>query len=408
VEDLGGLDVATLSLERVRHVLLLGRDGVDRSGGLGARLAADGVDVRTGPGDGWERMVFHPERYAEPTGVYEAVDGWLTAVESTTPTRADAGPGEPAMLRETLETTVGDVRVDETAVRIEQPFGTLFGILSEAPAAPRTDLVAVFLNAGAVRRVGPNRLWVEAARRWSARGIPSFRADLEGIGDSDGDPGRYADVNLFYRPAFGEHVGAILDELEAREVGRRFVLIGLCAGAYWAFHRAADDRRVVAALILNPRAMIWDDDLLARRQASKAGRLLDRSTWTGVLRGEIGLRRALPIARAVASTALAAARRAPARLARSGPSADAADPIVARFRRLSASGTRVLLAFSGDEPVHEELEADGILRRLAAWPNVALVTLPGRDHTLRPLVAQRAAMAALDAELDRLLEPDGS
>ena len=48
----------------------------------------------------------------------------------------------------------------------------LFGMLGEPVDRPRSDVCAIFLNAGAVRRIGPNRLWVEAARRWSARGHP--------------------------------------------------------------------------------------------------------------------------------------------------------------------------------------------------------------------------------------------
>jgi hypothetical protein len=66
-------------------------------------------------------------------------------------------------------------------------------------------------------------------------------------------------------------------------------------------------------------------------------------------------------------------------------------------------GIRLVLAFSGDEPVHDELAADGILEGLDRWPNVELVSLPAADHTLRPLEAQDAAAALLEAELTRLL-----
>ena len=45
--------------------------------------------------------------------------------------------------------------------------------LGRASARARQPLTAVFLNAGAVRRIGPHRLWVDTARRWALRGIPS-------------------------------------------------------------------------------------------------------------------------------------------------------------------------------------------------------------------------------------------
>ena len=115
------------------------------------------------------------------------------------------------------------------------------------------------------------------------------------------------------------------------------------------------------------------------------------------------MQRALPILRAVTSSGVRALRGAPARLrARSRPAGEA-DPVESRFDALAAHGTRVVLAFSGDEPVYDELAADGLFDHLDRWPNVLLTGLPGRDHTLRPVVAQRAALALLDAELDRLL-----
>ena len=60
------------------------------------------------------------------------------------------------------------------------------GILTE-PVGPAVDLCAVWLNAGPQRRIGPNRMWVETARRWAALGVPSVRVDLAAIGDADGD-----------------------------------------------------------------------------------------------------------------------------------------------------------------------------------------------------------------------------
>ncbi len=64
----------------------------------------------------------------------------------------------------------------------------------------------------------------------------------------------------------------------------------------------------------------------------------------------------------------------------------------------------MILAFADDEPVRDELEADGLLARLGRWPNVVLTHLPGRDHTLRPIVAQRAYHELLEGELERLTD----
>src|SRR4029077_4457640 len=124
-------------------------------------------------------------------------------------------------------------------------------------------------------------------------------------------------------------VGAILDDLHARGLGPRFVLIGLCAGGYWAVNTAATDGRVIAALVVNPGAMVWDAGLLQRREAAKIGRLLQPSVWRRVARGELGASRMIAVPGAVAGPAIKAAR-APRRLTAAARS-DATGPATARL-----------------------------------------------------------------------------
>jgi hypothetical protein len=61
---------------------------------------------------------------------------------------------------------------------------------------------------------------------------------------------------------------------------------------------------------------------------------------------------------------------------------DAVDEAIGR-------GTRIVLAFGGEEPLQVELERDGALEALRRRAGVQLVELPGADHTVRPLEAQR-------------------
>ncbi len=405
---LRSLELSVLATGRTGRILLLDRDGMGHDRGLIAALTDGGVDLTAEAGPGWSAMVFHPEQYAAPTQTFDRVARWLGAVGDDAPARTaaagDISPTGPAPRSvDHLEVRRDDVMVRERAVVVERPFGHLFGIVAESDDVARTDLCAVFLNAGAVRRIGPNRLWVEATRSWSSRGVPSVRIDVEGTGDADGDPSRYANVGNFYTEESRAAVTAVLDRLEGDGVGRRFVLIGLCAGGYWAFHTAAEDPRVVAALILNPRAMIWDDDLLTRREARTVERLLARGMWSRILRGEVSRSRVLAVARSVVRSA--ASRATQIVRGQSGDGSRSGREAVERsLDALREHGTRVVLAFSGGEPVFDELTADGILGRLDRWPNVSLISLPGADHTLRPLVAQRAAIELLDAELDRLLD----
>jgi alpha-beta hydrolase superfamily lysophospholipase len=401
IADLGSLEMATMSFAGLSRALLLERDGIANDGALEAQLRATGVDVTTAPGPGWTSLVFHPEQYDPPVRVFGEVAAWLAnASPSGAQTTGIAAP--PVVDRSAL--LEGGVRIRESPIRIEQPFGTLFGVLGEPVDGRVSAVTAVFLNAGAVRRIGPNRLWVETSRRWNARGIATIRVDLEGIGDADGDPGRYRDVGNFYTPEVGRHVGSVVNELERRGLGPRFVLIGLCAGGYWAFHAGAADPRVVEAVILNPRAMIWDPDLLARRDAKAVRRLIEPALWDRVVHGQVPATRVVDISRAMVRTATSAATTRLRRIRSDQPMPSAAAQAEGLLDALREHGTRVVLAFADDEPVHDELEADGLLARLGRWPNVVLVHLPGRDHTLRPIVAQRAYHELLEGELDRLTD----
>src|SRR4051794_21796423 len=84
--------------------------------------------------------------------------------------------------------------VDGEAIE-ERPFAvhagglTLLGVLSEPAAGrPAADTCLVLLNAGALRRVGPNRIWLELARRWAARGLTVLRIDVARLGDLAAEP----------------------------------------------------------------------------------------------------------------------------------------------------------------------------------------------------------------------------
>jgi alpha-beta hydrolase superfamily lysophospholipase len=395
LKTLDGIDLRTIETGVLTRALLLEADGLPVDAALHDAWAGRGIDVSERPGPGWAAMTFHPERYEPPLEVMTTVAGWLAdahlgaADRAAHPTQADR---PPPVDHPTTAMRWEAAVVHESTVRIEIDAGWLFGIVAEPPdGVERAPVAAVFLDAGAVRRIGPNRIWVDAARRFAARGVPTLRLDLEGIGDSDGNPERYRDVAEFYiRDTFGDQISAFVDAIEARGAGPRIMLAGLCAGGYWAFHGAARDRRVTAALLLNPGAVMWRSDLVRRRDAHKVRRLLQPTWMRRLLRGKVPMSRVRAIATAVARSAAV-----PGTSGASSP-----EPLLDALR---ARDVDVLLAFSADEALESELEASGLLARLHRWPNVIRRRLPGRDHTLRPIVAQRAVHALLDEALDREL-----
>jgi hypothetical protein len=295
---------------------------------------------------------------------------------------------------ESVELEVSGVAVRETTLAVEQPFGALSAVVTQPAQPSRAELCAVLLNAGAIRRIGPSRMWVEAARRWAARGVPTVRLDIEGVGDADGDDGDYVEDAGLYVPKLVDQVLATLEVLQDRGIGERFALGGLCSGAYWSFHAALEDPRVVAAFALNPRVLVWDPEFLLVRDFRRG--VLRPSNWHKVR--HVSPRRALAIAR----VGLGAPRRlASARARRRSLGGEEVGVV---FDRYAASGKRLMLLFSDNEPLHEELISGGELARLDRSPNVTLERIPVRDHTLRPSWAQTQAQAALDRALERELE----
>jgi hypothetical protein len=72
------------------------------------------------------------------------------------------------------------------------------------------------------------------------------------------------------------------------------------------------------------------------------------------------------------------------------------DRVGAVMRQMQSAPLRSVFVFSAAEPLEEELLSDGWLPQIEAWPNVTVTRIAVRDHTLRPLMAQQEAHAALD------------
>lgn len=416
---LEALDVSQLELQDglPRRALLLGRDGIGVDRRLRERLEQAGASVTLSDGDGYGEMMARPHDARPPVAVFAEVSAWLGAGEPAASTaRGEARPGEAgprlgetaagtggasaaprrfASASKSIELAVGRERVRETPIAVAQPFGELFGILAEPASGSDGDVCAVLLNAGAIRRIGPNRMWVEAARRWAALGVPTLRLDVEGIGDADGDTGRFGEIEALYVPALVDQVRGALDDLAERGFGPRFVLAGLCSGAYWGFHAALADDRVTAAYMLNPRALFWDPSLEVSREVRRA--LVRASAWRRVLRGEIPMRRMAGLAYRAPGVL---ARRALARIARRAARRRGGDRLDRAFDRLRDAGTRVQLIFTSNEPLYEELESEGRLARLDRWPNIGVELIAGQVHTLRSADSQASAHAALDRAFD--------
>jgi hypothetical protein len=251
------------------------------------------VRVEVRPGDGYGEMTSHPQQSQMPEAVVSEVMAWLHrgARGEDAPTARGAAfaatTADPVPMSEAATIAIGDAEILETPVTIPQAFGNLSGILT-VPAEGRQPVCIVMLNAGAIRRIGPNRMWVEAARRWAARGVPSLRVDVEAIGEADGAVSPYADDNALYVDELIPQVKAAIAFLVEQGVAERFVTVGLCAGAYWAMHAGLDDPRVTTALMFNSRGIVWDTGISASRDLRRA--FSQKLTWARIRHNVTGPR----------------------------------------------------------------------------------------------------------------------
>jgi pimeloyl-ACP methyl ester carboxylesterase len=393
LRDLEAIDLTALELpgaER-RRVLLVDRDalGVDRR--LREHLTQAGVALEVLPAGDFGLLMAHPQEGRVPKATIAATIDWLG---SPPPGAALAAKGSGVRASEAATIVHGGQEVTETPLTMMTPAGRSFAMLSAPAARASAPVCAVLLNAGALRRIGPNRTWVELSRRWAGLGVPTVRVDFGGIGDSDGDEHVIATDTGLYSQAMIDQTLALLDDLAGRGLPPRFVLVGLCSGAYWALHAALGDPRVAGAFMINLYSFYWSEALVAERDRRETVTALRSGVLGRLARGEISsyhVRRALSSIRGGLRTRI-----------RSIEGSQESEVGLA-LDKLRDQGTEVLLALSEGEPLYDQFEREGRLTRMDRWPNVTIERLPSHDHMVRALWIQSAVQARLDRSLDNLL-----
>ena len=287
----------------------------------------------------------------------------------------------------------------ETMCSIERAPHSIFGVVCE-PRTPakRSDLGLIFLNSGAVRHIGPNRMWVKAARRWAARGVTSLRIDFAGIGESDG--GEIPGVGALYQGDFLPQVEMAIAALRLRTGARRFALMGICSGAFWAFQAAIDNSDIQAAILLNPRLFFWDPEVDRRRMLRRTmNGLTGSSTWHRLARGEIKAGRIQQAAHSV----LHSLRRTRADAGRHFqiPPAEMARALA----KIESNRCRLSMIFTEGEPLLREMEEESQMPpENSNW--IRCVRIPSAaGHTFRPMWSQLIVNEWIDRELETVVEP---
>jgi dienelactone hydrolase len=394
VGELEELRLTALELRRPpRRALLLGRDGIGPDAKLAEHLRAQGTEVEAADGQDYAELMANPQQSVVPQRTIDLTLQWLRrgahdddAEGGDHSLSARASGREAEILRCEHE----GVALRETPQWFEGVQGRIFGILTEPEDGGAAPLCVVLLGAGALPHTGPNRSWVELSRRWAARGVPSLRIDLGGVGESDGEDPELLEDESFYDPWRDREVAAVLDQLSQRGVADRFVLGGLCSGAYRSLRRALVDPRVRGLLLLNLYCFAWSHELVSergRRVAIAHG--MPRARGHALNREFLG--KALEYARPDRAW----------RLLRRSVEREHRRVAVKALDQLRDQRVATLLLLGTREPLLEQFEHQGVLEELDRWPTLTLDRSPSADHMYRARWLQRHIYAALDAAVER-------
>ncbi|MDB4988332.1 MAG: hypothetical protein JWN04_3510 [Myxococcaceae bacterium] len=417
LKDLGTLDLLRLTPLPAPEVLVIGRDDFPGEGPLPQKWREAGVKLSYTELAGFADMMVEVHESDVAHDTLRAITHWLserhppiTAPEAeSSGESADASSSADTQVREPQDSDAVFDGVRETPLM----FGgehRLFGILSEPAASlsiddPRSELAILMLNVGTNHRVGPNRLYVKMARRWASQGYRAFRFDLAGIGDS-GSAAGFSATRLYDKASVSD-VQLAMDCLGARGC-KRFIVIGLCSGAYVAFQTVLADERVVGQVLMNPRRLVWKEgDTLQSAMAKSykstqfySQQLLQPETYVRLLRGDIDVR---GIAGRMRVLAEVRAQRLRDRLMRRPP---AEDDVLAHLKRAAARGTDSLFIVGAEDDGLDYLElhlgAKG--RHMRAFPNFKMSFIQGSDHTFSRAESQDAVIRTVLDHLDKLFK----
>jgi alpha-beta hydrolase superfamily lysophospholipase len=326
----------------------------------------------------------------EPEADFSGVLGWLRDNVPPAPARpARLTPLEP-------DAALHLPGCIETPLRFGAD-GHLFGVLCRPSGAEAGDLAVVIGNTGGDPHYGFARFSVGLARFLAAAGIASLRMDFTGLGDSTGPAGQPDVASHIFDVDRAPDFDAAIDAL-TRAGYRRFAAMGLCSGAYHAFHAGLRDRRLGALVLLNMPLFTWrqgDSIEFVSRKIARTPRyyltaIVRAEVWARLLRGEtdvIGIVKSQAARYGERCGELV--RRVAHGLGWEGP------PGFARraMQTLSGYGTRTLFLLAQPDAGVAELEKHfgpgGI--GLAQLPGATARIEPGLDHMLTSAPMRRAA-----------------
>jgi pimeloyl-ACP methyl ester carboxylesterase len=396
---LAGVDLVRASHAPAPAVLLLERDDLPPDEAWPSHLAALGVTVERRRLPGYVEMMLGAEHSQVPSEMLRATVAWLEDRRARLPNAGTRPPRTERVTRARLGSIV------ESAEHVDAG-GRLFGVLSTPAAPPAARRGLLLLNAGAIHRIGPSRLYVTLARRWAAMGHAVLRLDVSGIGDSAPVPGRAE--NVVYTNDASDDVRAGLAFLRRQPGVTEVHALGLCSGGYNAFKAAVAGVPLDGVLLINPLTFFYKADQPLSEAEDKViyegsrylRRLRDRDAWLKLVQRGVDVRVALrTVGRFVAGRVRGRAHE----LARRAGLA-VGDDLAHELTTITGRRIPLRFVFSEGDPGYGLLHTHGgaTVEKLRRAGRLSIEVIEGADHTFTPLWSHPVLTTMLAAHFDAL------
>lgn len=269
----------------------------------------------------------------------------------------------------------------------------LLGIV-HIPDGAAVRIGLLILVGGPQYRVGAHRQYIHLARAAAAAGIPAMRFDYRGVGDSEG-----------VYPGF-EHVGPDIDAAITAFRTRcpdldGVVLWGLCEGASAILLAGVRNPFVKGAALVNPWVRTDQGEAQAYLKHYYGKRILSRSQWKRILRGEVRLGQSLASVVKLIGRSLKGSAARPSNVDHRPYPCRMADG-------LRSYEGRTLLVMSGRDLVAREFEdvagSATEWRGLLGRSSVQRVDIAATDHTFS---SESWRQAAADATISFVRDING-
>jgi len=276
--------------------------------------------------------------------------------------------------------------------------------LSISTEVLETSATAVlFVNTAGSYHIGEARMWVMQARSLARRGVATLRMDVGKIGDSETATASITTDALHDKRSV-QDVGIGIDWLiHAGYVNT--TVVGICSGAYLAFHAVSDHPSASGAVLINLRQYIWSEGRGPVSNPAVASTALymqsmrSMAKWSSLLSGKTKWR---PIVKGLVIRRLQRWKDTATYLLSSLTDLDTPKRLVRRkLQVLAQRGAKMQFIYGAFDEGREQAEL--LLGKDFNWlhrlPNIRAITEGSLDHALFLYPAREVLTRAVEAHI---------